>query len=87
MPQAYQPLSDRFVALQKSIPAGNPEDCPRAVLRAGNDNCPNRVHYSAGRDATPLRRFKRLLGPESAFSMIMETFIQGPELWMKWMFP
>lgn len=86
MPQTYQPLKDRFTALQKSLPAGNPEDCARVVFRAANDNRPNRVHYYAGRDATLLRRLKRLLGPESAFSMIKNTFIHGPAWWMKWPF-
>jgi NAD(P)-dependent dehydrogenase (short-subunit alcohol dehydrogenase family) len=87
MPQAYQPLSNRFTALQKSFPAGNPEDCARVVFRAANDNRPDRVHYYAGRDATLLRRLKRLLGPESAFSMIKNIFIHGPSWWMKWMLP
>ena len=87
MPEAYQPLRNRFVALQKSFPAGNPEDCARVVYRAANDNRPNRVHYYAGRDATLLRRLKRLLGPESAFSMIKGIFIHGPAWWMKWLLP
>ena len=87
MPQAYQTLSDRFAALQNSFPAGNPEDCARVVFRAANDNRPDRVHYYAGRDATLLRRLKRLLGPESAFSMIKNIFIHGPSWWMKWLFP
>ena len=87
MPQPYQPLNDRFTALQKSLPPGNPEDCARVVFRAANDNRPNRVHYYAGRDATLLRRLKRLLGPESAFSMIKNIFIHGPSWWMKWMLP
>ena len=87
MPQAYQQLRDRFTALQKTIPPGNPEDCARVVYRAANDNRPNRVHYYAGRDATLLRRVKRLLGPESAFAMIKDTFIHGPAWWMKWLFP
>ena len=87
MPQAYQELRDRFTALQKTFPAGNPEDCARVVYRAANDNRPNRVHYYAGRDATLLRRLKRLLGAETAFSMIKDTFIHGPAWWMKWLLP
>lgn len=87
MPQAYKPLRDRFVGLQKSLPAGNPEDCARVVYRAASDNRPNRVHYFAGRDATMLRRLKRLLGPESAFSLIKNVFIHGPSWWMKWIVP
>ncbi len=87
MPVAYKPLRDRFIGLQKSLPAGDPEDCARVVYRAANDNRPNRVHYFAGRDATMLRTLKRLLGSESAFSMIKSVFIQGPSWWMKWIVP
>ena len=87
IPQAYQPLKDRFNALQKSFPAGNPEDCARVVYRAANDNRPNRVHYYAGRDSTLLHRLKRLLGPESAFSIMKNIFIHGPSWWMKCLFP
>jgi NAD(P)-dependent dehydrogenase (short-subunit alcohol dehydrogenase family) len=87
IPQAYQPLSNRFTALQKALPAGDPDDCACVVFRAANDNRPNRVHYYAGRDATLLCRLKRLLGPESAFSMIKNIFIHGPSWWMKWLVP
>lgn len=69
IPDGYKPLRDRFELLQKSLPAGNPEECARVVYRATKDNRPNRVHYFAGREATLLRRLKRLLGPESAFSV------------------
>ncbi|MFO1000213.1 MAG: SDR family oxidoreductase [Planctomycetaceae bacterium] len=87
VPAVYRPMLDRFLAMQRSWPAGEAEECARVVFRAATDNRPDRVHYYAGRDAIMLRRLKRLLGPEAAFELIKRIFTHGISRWMRWFLP
>jgi NAD(P)-dependent dehydrogenase (short-subunit alcohol dehydrogenase family) len=87
VPTVYRSMFDRFLAMQKSWPAGHADDCAKVVFRAATDNRPDRVHYFAGRDATMLRRLKRLVGPEAAFWFTKRIFTHGISRWMQWFLP
>lgn len=87
IPGTYQPLLNRFLSLQRSSRASSPDECARVIYRAATDRRPDRVHYYAGRDATMLRRLKRLVGPEAAFRIIKRQFTNGISSWMRWFLP
>jgi NAD(P)-dependent dehydrogenase (short-subunit alcohol dehydrogenase family) len=87
LPDVYRPLFERFVAQQSATKGSHPSECAQVVYRAATDNRPDRVHYYAGRDATMVRRMKRLLGQEGAFRLTKSVFLNGMSRWMKFFLP